>query len=1150
MKKIIALAVATIGLWAAPVIPALAQTFTIDGITGIEFDTTGGDYSIAVTDDFTVFGIGVGPQSLTLTYSEAEETFEIDGTVETTFDGETIAAEIDFVVTDEALESLSFNVTTDFELRSLTLSPINLGFSWYSGTSNFAIYGDVSASFDDNTVNVSLGQGLSDPGIIIENGDILQIDMSVYGDLEILGLAMEYSDVKFQYSEEDNQYGISGEVGITVDGNEVFGLFGNEDDPGILIENGSLVSFNLGVNFDFTLKDLTISPDDLTFRYNSVEDYFEMYGDITVTFDGEEADAILGTEDNPGFIYSGGQVTHVNFGVTADFSVKGLGVSPDNLTFQYDTAEDFFEMYGDVTISIGEDDLTAIMGDEDDPGLIVENGSISHVNIGVSEDFELSGLKIKTTDLGVEWNSSSSHDYHIYGDANLSIDSETIDTDFGTYSDPGIVIRNGSLHSFEVDVNSDLKFGNLEVITKDVDIHYASSKFQVKGEIEITEVFSLTVTLGSGDQAGLEIDVSGSEPKFKIDDLTIDIQHANLGTVDLKNFELEFNSNGIVESDVDVIFPTGTEIDAKLKFAGNPAKLDAIDISYRADNLSEAIEIFEGVQIAYLEGSVQNLTHTSDLKVHGELETIYGGGFSLAGHSATLLEMKNTVTIDKYSLDITADINVGAYRTGTDSWHYLLGHGDIDLYARFGHYAKATANVDIPGDPMVKAKATVYLDNHKDFDALVDVTFYVPHSVPIIGGKKLGSADGAIRYNGSHLSWSYAAGWVRVKTFWHTYHFGAKYYFSSRHISTFSGTGTIDNIQNDIHYDETHKAKSSTTSYVQSVHTFNVTDVPTTPNTMLIEANWGTLADSVLITVLGPEGIYELTRVTVESQNDSTTLPDLGYEENMDWVTDDTSAVFLFTTPAAFSEEDQIHAKMHTGRYQVVVSVPSDQFQDSVAMTINPLFQIPEAELSVSKSDNLYEMDIDYWSTNPDSTFLSFYVNTEASYDSAKLITHVTAENFDEEGYGTESIAFVPDHLEKTDTLYFFAVIDDGVNPPSLSELTTSHVHTPDLYGTISFPEGADTLAAGLRIFLDADTDSSFDVASTGGIELFGISGADGEYAISGISNGEHHMRIVLPPGYRIAGTDSRFSSEIINYEGAPLEVNLEIEAYTEEEAE
>lgn len=1128
--------------------PLYAQTFTIPGVDGIEFDTTGGDFSTTITDDFTVFGITVSPvSSLTFTFSESLETFEIDGSVETSFDGETIEAEIDFVVTDEALESLAFNVTTDFELNSLSFSPENLGFEWYSGTNIFGIYGSVAITFDDNTVYASLGQNLSDPGILIDSGDILKIDMSIYGDLEILGLEMDYSDVKFQYSEEDDQYGISGEVGITVDGNEIFGTFGNEDDPGILIENGSLVSFNLGVNFDFTMKDLTISPNDLTFRYNSTEDFFEMYGDITVTFDGEEADALLGSEENPGFIYSNGQVTHINFGITADFSVKGMGISPDNLTFQYDTAEDFFEMYGDVTFSIGNDDITAVMGDEDDPGLIVDKGTISHVNIGVTEDFEMSGLKIKTTDLGVEWNSNSSHDYHIYGDANLSIDNETIDTDFGTYNNPGIVIRNGNLHSFEVDVNSDLKFGNLEVTTKDVDIKYSSSKFEVTGKIEIDEVFSLSVTLGSGDQAGLEIDVSGSEPKFKIDDLTIDIQHANLGTVDLKNFELEFNSSGIVESDVDVILPTGSEIDAKLKFTGSPARLDAIDISYRADNLAEAIEIFEGVQLAYLEGSVENLTHTSDLKVHGEMETIYGGGFSMDGKSATLLEMKNSVTITKYSLDVNADINVGAYRTGTDSWHYLLGHGDIDLYARFGHYAKATANVDIPGDPMIKAKATVYLDNHKDFDALVDVTFYVPHSVPIIGGKKLGSADGAIRYNGSHLSWSYAAGWVRVKTFWHTYHYGAKYYFSSRHISTFSGSSTIDHIENDIHYDESHKAISAAPEYVQSVHSFTVTDNPVVPNTMLIEANWGNEIDSVLVTVLGPEGIYELTRVVVVNQNDSTTVPDLGYEENMDWVTNDTSAVFLFTTPAAFSEEEQVHAKMLTGRYQVVVSIPKDQFQDSVAMQIIPVFQIPEADINVEKSDNLYEMDIDYWTVNPDSTFLSFYANTEASYDSAKLITHVTAEHFDDEGFGTESITYVPDHLEETDTLYFYAVIDDGVNPPTYSELTEAHIHTPDLYGTITFPSGADSLAAGLRIYVDADGDSSFDVASTGGLELFGISGEDGEFALSGLTQGTYDLRIVLPPGYRIQGKTTRFSSEVINYSGEPVELDIEIEAYVEE---
>lgn len=986
---------------------SIAQTFTIDGISGIEFDDSNGDYSVTITDGFTIFGILVNPGTLTLTYSEDDNTFEIDGTVTTSFEEEEIEAEMDFVVTSRTLQSVAFNVSTDFVIKSLTISPSDLGFEWTGGT-NFSIYGDMTVTLGNDDIDAS---------------------------------------------------------------------FGDSNDPGIIIENGSL--------------------------------------------------------------------TRVFISITTDFSIESLEIAPDDLTFKYDTDLSEFVMYGDITFKIGDDEITAILGDEDDPGLIMDKNDLKEINIGITEDFSVSGLKIETNDLGVEWKSGSK--FYLYGDANLSIENETIDTDFGTSSDPGIVIKNGSLHSFEVDVNSDLKFGDLEVTSKDVDIKYSSSKFEVTGEIEIDEVFSLSVDLGSGDQAGLEIDVSGSEPKFKIDELTIDIEHANLGTIDLKNFELEFNSSGIEESDVDVVFPSGTEIDATIKFTGDPATIDEISISYTADNLEEAIELFEGVQIAYASGTVGNLTHTSDLSISAEMDMIYGGGFTLDGKSATLMETGTSLNITSSYLMFSSSANVGAYKSG-DDWKSLLGDGSIFLNINFNGSVLALVTVDIPSDPLVKASATVYFDTNKDFDALVDVTFYVPSSIPFIGGDKLGSVDGAIRYKYGDLSDSYAAGWTKIKTFWHTYHLGAKYKFSSRSISTFSGSGTISDIEDDISDDINSKVVNPVSKYVTSYHTFQVYENPVPPSMLLISADWGKEIDSVMVSVIGPEGVYELTRAIALTDTNTTTVPEFDYEENLNWVIDDTAAVFVLTTPTAFSEEEIAHSTLIDGRYQVVVTIPADQIPDSVSLNVFPVFQAPTSDINVSKTDNYYEIDLDYWSLIPDSTHLSVYVNTTNNYDSARLITHIEAENFDEDGNGTESITYSPDFLSEEDTLYFFSVIDDGYNPPEKSSISEAILHAPDLYGTISFPSEVDSLKEGLRVFVDEDADQSFDTKSTGGLELFSITSSDGQFALSGLENGTYEVRIVLPPGFRIKDTIDRFSHIEITFEGKPIELDIEIEAFTMEE--
>lgn len=1151
---------------------SLAQNISIPGISGVDFDTTGGSYTVSFSSNFNVHGIDITSSGLSLSYNSDDETLSLFGSASATFDGESL--DVGFgdtdtpglIITNGTLTQVVLSITNNFTLRSLSITPEGLGFEWTGGT-NFALFGSINVDVNGDTFDASVGD-LSEPGIVITNGDITQINMSITGEFAIKDLSITPSELTVVYSEADSQYEIYGDVSVAFDGETADGALGDEDDPGFLIQNGALTHLNVGISADFEIKGLTVSPDGMTFEYDTLEDYFEMYGSVSVKFDGEEIDATFGDSDDPGLVYEAGSITHVNFGLTADFEIKSLGVIPDNLTFEYDSGDNHFEMYGDLTFRIGSDEITANMGDADDPGLTYKNNSIQHVNIGVTTDFSLEGLKIKTNDLGVEWNSGS--DYHIYGDADLSIASDNIDVDFGTFSNPGIVVRNGNLHSFEVDVNSDLKLGNLEVEAKDLDIKYSSNKYEVTGEMEIKEVFSLAITLGEGSQGGLEIDVSGAEPRFKVEALEIDIEHANLGAIDLKKLDLKFNSNGIEESDVSVVFPQGWEIDAIMKFTGNPAKLNSIEIDYRADNIGEAIEIFEGVQLTFLGASVDNLTKPSELTVTGTIETIYGGGFTLAGKSATLLQMRDEVTIEPNFFEINGDVNVGAYRSGTDSWHSLIGSGDIDLsigtttyYLPFGESfcnklpagfcitetwsgVKASATVKIPGDPLIEADATVTLDNHQNFDALVDVEFIVPHWVPFIGGKHYGSVDGAVRYKHGDLHHSYGAGWVRIKTFWHTYHVGAEYNFGSRKVSKI-GSGTISSIQREINNDQS-KAVADGTAPQMVVHTFEVADPM--PNTMLIEIDWAEATDSALISVIGPGGNYELTKGVVLSENDSTTTPTLTYEENMDVVFGDTSSIFLYTSPSAFNEDSSMaKAKLLDGRYQLVISF-FDEATAIDSVTFTPLWQAPDVSISAEKTDdNRFELEIDYWSTLPDSTILSFYVTSADANTGGRLIDHVYASNFDELGYGTETFELTPDFVTVADTLYFYGIIEDGVNPPVKTEVTQGFPYQPDIIGQLIFPDVADSLKEGQRVFIDEDVDGSFDVESTGGLELFAITDSSGFFAISGLtSNEEYEVRIVLPEGYRIVGEADRFGSEIIQFDGTPQTLVITMEAYTEED--
>ena len=1117
--------------------------------------------SMSLTTDFNIDGLTISPDNLSLVYSNISNQYEAFGNISLQLDGNTVNGALGdafnptpgFVINGGNLTSFNINISGNIDLKGISLTSDGITFAYDAASVHFEMYGSATTTIDGNSIALALGDA-EDPGVIVDGGSLTHINFGITADFDMKGITISPVGLTLEYDSGNAQYEFYGGLIVKFDGEEVSASLGDANNPGMVYKNGVITHINFGVSGTFSVKGITVIPQILfAFEYDQPSDHFEMYGSVAVTFDAEAINANLGDSSNPGIVYKNGSITHVNFGLTSDFTIKSLFISPTNLTFEYDSGSNHFEMYGDLTFRIGGDEIAANMGDAVNPGLIYQNNSIQHVNIGVTSDFSLLGMKIKTNNLGVDWNGG--FDYHIYGDADLSIENENIDADFGTFVNPGIVVRNGSLFSFEVDVNTDLKFGNFEVRAKDLDVHYANSKFQVRGEIELTEIFTLSVTLGSGGQEGLEIDVSGPEPRFKIEDLKIDIQHANLGTIDLKNFELEFNSAGIVESDVDVILPTGTEVDAKLKFVGNPAKLNSIDITYRANNLAEAIEVFEGVQIALLEGSVTNLAYPSYLEVSGKLETIYGGGFSLAGQQATFLEMTDQVTITPSSLSFDASVNVGAYRTGEDTWHNLIGYGDINLFAQFGQYVRVRAEVRIPGDPLIEADAIAYLDNHGHFDALLGVQFLVPRWVPFIGGKHFGSVDGAIRYNRYDLYGSYGAAWVsyhigggrRHHRHRHTHYIGAKYDFGTRRVR-FIGKRAVNGIRSTI-LREAGKVSANESSYTlpntNIVHTFFV-EQPA-PNSMLIHIDWAEPVDSAIVSVIGPEGVYELTKAVVESENDNTTAPTLGFEENMNLIVGDTTTSFIFTTPTANSDEEIKEASLLDGRYQLVLSFHRDTTAIDTVQFLT-MWQEPESNISVEKTEtNRFNLTSDYWSSLPDSAFISFYAAGVGPDNEVKLLEHVPATNFNDEGYGTETFSFIPDFVNRKDTLHFFTVIDDKVNPPIKSDSSEAFIYQPDIFGQLNFPGGADSLVAGLRVFVDEDVDGSFDVASTGGLELFGITNASGHFAISGLIPKENYeVRIVLPKGYRLVGGTDRFSPKVINFEGKPVELILDIEAYVE----
>lgn len=918
------------------------------------------------------------------------------------------------------------------------------------------------------------------------------------------------------------------------------------------------------VSDKFTAFGLTLTPahNELTLEYNSSEEKFTLYGRASVTVDGHEIDVSMGHTSDPGLVIENKLLKEFNMSITTDFTLYGLKITPHDLTFKYNSSAREYQVYGSLAFKMENENVTANMGSESNPGLIVEGGKVKQVNLGITENFSLAGLEIDTHNLGMEWKKVSGEDlYHIYGDADFSVDRESVGASFGTPDHPGIIIHNSHLKELDIAINSDLHLGNITLITKDLKVDYNADKEHifVSGEVEIKEVFELIADLGSGNTEGLIIDVSGSEPRFKVEDLTIEIDHADLGVIDLKLFKLHFNEHGIIESDVEVVFAGGDGFGGKIKFTDtNPVHLEEIEIFYFAEKLEDALEIFEDVQVNYISGTLENLDKPSDLKVSADIQIFYGGGETIDGYSATMLQSGMNTTIDKTELHAGAYLNVGAYRSdGWDDhisaghsppWDHLIGHGRVTFKLDFAtKKVAAWAHVeDIPlSMPFLGVNAYVGL-SEKSLDFLGEIVFDVPDIsvIPkVIRGKKFTKVDGALRYRYKQPWNSYAAAWVGVSGLGDI---GAAFNFLHWHVHEI-GTGTVKGVKRNFHSDTAKRvAGAEAKSYTQSVHTFEI-EQPA-PSHIYFEADWYTELDSVMVTVMGPEGFYNLDRVVITDEGDEETVPELDFIKNLDVVRNDDSVLFLVNAPDV-DRKEQKFSPMIDGRYHVIVSYPGNT-PDSTGVNVFKFWQKPEIELFAEKNEtNKFDLDLNYRTSISDSTYITIHVTDSLSTQSGKVIAHLDGSSVDMDNYGSVSYEYTPNFVPDADSIYFYAVIEDGVNPPVKTGISEAHHHKADIFGSIKYPGGSGSEIAGRRVFLDENGNGSFDIESTGGLENFGISSQTGYFSIHNVTHGEHELRIVLPRGYRITGTENRYGHIDLNFDGTPVELEIEIETYTEAES-
>ncbi len=324
----------------------------------------------------------------------------------------TMSANMKVKVSASGAEPISFTATakqnSQFSVGGATFQVTNIHVGYDVADKQLTMSGQAVFSFKAGRGNTNLTVQLgsdAEPGLVIKNGDLEKLLVTVDGAFEILKLTGKVQKLTLEYKGQDQEFAIYGGVSISTQpqgGIQVIKdlevSLGTRDEPGIRIVSGSLKSLDITINGEINLFKITAAPKDLHIRYSAEEAQLQITGKVVVTL----APKLTLIAELPGK----GLLIDTDNGTV---QVRGLSLrAQGEITFGVMTIKDLHIDYeqadnGDVTIGAGaEIDLPsglALGGEfkiingkldsiriifERNPGILVANGLVNIYGIDVS----------------------------------------------------------------------------------------------------------------------------------------------------------------------------------------------------------------------------------------------------------------------------------------------------------------------------------------------------------------------------------------------------------------------------------------------------------------------------------------------------------------------------------------------------------------------------------------------------------------------------------------------------------------------------------------------------------------------------------------------------------------------------------------------
>jgi hypothetical protein len=326
----------------------------------------------------------------------------------------------------------------------------------------------------------------------------------------IAGLSLTVKSLAVKYASAGNTFQISGAGALSLLGQNVNVTLGTATQPGLVIQNGTVTSFNfaLATKAIISFAGMTLAPQSLSASYRQSTSTLVISGSAGLSVGSviKNATLALGANSTPGLVIRNGTVTSFDGGITASaITVAGVGFTNVSLQVDYQAAAKDLAISGGATFTIPgtSNNVTVALGDANTPGIEIQNGSLAQLNFSIAADsnFTLGGLSIDPKSLAVSY-VQSTQTFTLDGEATFSVGSviQNVDIKLGDGTNHGIVVTGGTLTSLQASVTGDIHVAGATISAKDLTLTYSSNAFAIYGSATFTFA-SQTLSADLGDAA-------------------------------------------------------------------------------------------------------------------------------------------------------------------------------------------------------------------------------------------------------------------------------------------------------------------------------------------------------------------------------------------------------------------------------------------------------------------------------------------------------------------------------------------------------------------------------------------------------------------------------------------------------------------------